>query len=210
MLALGFLIMIGMTLIADGFGAHVPKGYVYAAMGFSAAIEGPEHAGAAAARKGRPRLTRHARLPRSPPCGAGGVGSNRVVPVAVRAPAPGCGTALQIRGSAMGPFIVRLPSRLAAQGGGAEGAAVRQPRGGARGRWPAAYARACLEQIVTVQQQLKAKFPPPTQPPAQAQSIGAQDAQQQRRARWRQLASPVEHGCLWRAEPGHEPSGRRR
>ena len=40
MLALGFLIMIGMTLIAEGFGAHVPKGYVYAAMGFSAAVEG--------------------------------------------------------------------------------------------------------------------------------------------------------------------------
>ena len=39
MLALGFLIMIGMTLIAEGFGAHVPKGYVYAAMGFSTAIE---------------------------------------------------------------------------------------------------------------------------------------------------------------------------
>lgn len=32
MLALGFLIMIGMTLIAEGFGAHVPKGYIYAAM----------------------------------------------------------------------------------------------------------------------------------------------------------------------------------
>jgi predicted tellurium resistance membrane protein TerC len=40
MLALGFLLMIGMTLIAEGFGAHVPKGYVYAAMAFSAAIEG--------------------------------------------------------------------------------------------------------------------------------------------------------------------------
>jgi predicted tellurium resistance membrane protein TerC len=40
MLALGFLIMIGMTLIAEGFGAHVPKGYVYAAMAFSTAIEG--------------------------------------------------------------------------------------------------------------------------------------------------------------------------
>ena len=39
MLALGFLIMIGMTLIAEGFGAHVSKGYVYAAMAFSAAIE---------------------------------------------------------------------------------------------------------------------------------------------------------------------------
>jgi predicted tellurium resistance membrane protein TerC len=40
MLALGFLLMIGMTLIADGFGAHVPRGYIYAAMGFSALIEG--------------------------------------------------------------------------------------------------------------------------------------------------------------------------
>lgn len=40
MLALGFLIMIGMTLIAEGFGAHVPKGYLYAAMAFSAIIEG--------------------------------------------------------------------------------------------------------------------------------------------------------------------------
>jgi predicted tellurium resistance membrane protein TerC len=39
MLALGFLLMIGMTLIADGFGYHVPKGYIYAAMGFSAMVE---------------------------------------------------------------------------------------------------------------------------------------------------------------------------
>ena len=40
MLALGFLLMIGMVLIAEGFGAHVPKGYVYAAMAFSALVEG--------------------------------------------------------------------------------------------------------------------------------------------------------------------------
>ena len=40
MLALGFLLMIGMTLIADGMGYHVPKGYIYAAMGFSAFVEG--------------------------------------------------------------------------------------------------------------------------------------------------------------------------
>ncbi len=39
MLALGFLLMIGMVLIAEGFGAHVPKGYIYAAMAFSALIE---------------------------------------------------------------------------------------------------------------------------------------------------------------------------
>ena len=39
MLALGFLLMIGAVLIADGFGVHVPKGYIYAAMAFSAAVE---------------------------------------------------------------------------------------------------------------------------------------------------------------------------
>jgi predicted tellurium resistance membrane protein TerC len=32
--------MIGMALIADGFGAQVPKGYIYAAMAFSALVEG--------------------------------------------------------------------------------------------------------------------------------------------------------------------------
>ena len=39
MLALGFLLMIGAILIADGFGVHVPKGYIYAAMAFSAGVE---------------------------------------------------------------------------------------------------------------------------------------------------------------------------
>jgi len=32
--------MIGLVLIADGFGVHVPKGYIYAAMGFSVSVEG--------------------------------------------------------------------------------------------------------------------------------------------------------------------------
>lgn len=39
MLALSFLLLIGMVLIADGFGAHVPKGYIYAAIGFSLLVE---------------------------------------------------------------------------------------------------------------------------------------------------------------------------
>ncbi|WP_321963626.1 TerC family protein [Paraburkholderia sp. J7] len=39
MLALSFLLVIGMTLIAEGFGSHVPKGYIYAAMAFSAFVE---------------------------------------------------------------------------------------------------------------------------------------------------------------------------
>ena len=40
MLALSFLLMIGAVLIADGFGVHVPKGYIYVAMAFSAGVEG--------------------------------------------------------------------------------------------------------------------------------------------------------------------------
>jgi len=39
MLALSFLLLIGTTLIADSFGVHVPKGYIYAAMGFSVLVE---------------------------------------------------------------------------------------------------------------------------------------------------------------------------
>jgi predicted tellurium resistance membrane protein TerC len=39
MLALAFLVMIGLVLVADGFGFHVPKGYIYVAMGFSVAVE---------------------------------------------------------------------------------------------------------------------------------------------------------------------------
>ena len=54
LLALGFLLLIGVTLIADGFGQHISKGFIYFAMGFSIFIEmlnlrmrkGKERAGA--------------------------------------------------------------------------------------------------------------------------------------------------------------------
>jgi predicted tellurium resistance membrane protein TerC len=39
MLALAFLILIGVALIADGFDTHVPKGYIYFAMAFSISVE---------------------------------------------------------------------------------------------------------------------------------------------------------------------------
>ena len=38
-LALAFLLLIGMTLVAEGFGQHIPKGYIYFAMGFSVLVE---------------------------------------------------------------------------------------------------------------------------------------------------------------------------
>jgi predicted tellurium resistance membrane protein TerC len=38
-LALSFLLMIGLVLVAEGFGAHIPKGYIYGAMGFSVFVE---------------------------------------------------------------------------------------------------------------------------------------------------------------------------
>lgn len=39
MLALSFLMVVGMALVAEGFGNHVPKGYIYFAMAFSLAVE---------------------------------------------------------------------------------------------------------------------------------------------------------------------------
>jgi predicted tellurium resistance membrane protein TerC len=39
MLALSFLLLIGLTLLLEGFDQHVPKGYIYFAMGFSVLVE---------------------------------------------------------------------------------------------------------------------------------------------------------------------------
>jgi len=39
MLALAFLLMIGLALLADGFHFHIPRGYIYSAMAFAAAVE---------------------------------------------------------------------------------------------------------------------------------------------------------------------------
>ncbi len=55
MLALSFLLLIGMTLVADGFGAHISKGYIYAAIGFSVLVEALNQL---AGRKRRPKPTK--------------------------------------------------------------------------------------------------------------------------------------------------------
>ena len=55
MLALSFLLLIGMMLVADGFGVHVPRGYVYGAMGFSGMVEALN---LMAARRRRPRAAK--------------------------------------------------------------------------------------------------------------------------------------------------------
>ncbi len=54
MLALAFLLLIGVTLVADGFGFHIDKAYIYVAMGFSVFVEG---------------LNLRARLPTTPGAG---------------------------------------------------------------------------------------------------------------------------------------------
>lgn len=56
MLALGFLLMIGAVLIADGFGVHVPKGYIYTAMAFSAGVEILNMLARRGRRKGEPEV----------------------------------------------------------------------------------------------------------------------------------------------------------
>jgi predicted tellurium resistance membrane protein TerC len=43
MLALSFLVLIGATLLADGFGYHIPRGFIYAAIGFSVMVEALNH-----------------------------------------------------------------------------------------------------------------------------------------------------------------------
>ena len=67
MLALSFLILIGMTLIADGAGFHVPKGYIYAAIGFSVGVEALNQF---AARRRRSRGARHSVRPMEGDSGA--------------------------------------------------------------------------------------------------------------------------------------------
>jgi predicted tellurium resistance membrane protein TerC len=39
MLALAFLVMIGVALVADGFEFHIPRGYIYASMAFAGSVE---------------------------------------------------------------------------------------------------------------------------------------------------------------------------
>ena len=39
MLALAFLLLIGVTLVGEGLGQHIPKGYIYFAMAFSVLVE---------------------------------------------------------------------------------------------------------------------------------------------------------------------------
>src|SRR5690606_3298931 len=77
-LALSFLIMIGLVLIADGFGQHIPKGYIYAAMAFSVFVETinlwiRRREQRAAARNARGAwATRRQACPGLPPCGGEG------------------------------------------------------------------------------------------------------------------------------------------
>ncbi len=68
MLALAFLVMIGMVLVADGFEVHVPKAFVYTAMAFSAGVEGLNLLArrAAARRRRRRRVTVSPGSPASP------------------------------------------------------------------------------------------------------------------------------------------------
>ncbi|MDE2974166.1 MAG: TerC family protein [Gemmatimonadota bacterium] len=69
MLALSFLLLLGMTLVAEGFGQHIAKGYIYFAMGFSVFVEALN----LRARRGEPvRLRRPPRdpVPAEPPAGS--------------------------------------------------------------------------------------------------------------------------------------------
>jgi predicted tellurium resistance membrane protein TerC len=61
-LCLGFLLMVGLVLVVDGLGVHVPKGYVYAAIGFSLLIEVLNQLAARGRRKGAAGLAPRQRV----------------------------------------------------------------------------------------------------------------------------------------------------
>ncbi len=87
-LCLGFLLMVGLVLVVDGFGIHVPKGYVYAAIGFSILIELLNQWGERSRRKHAAALPARARVAEAVLRMLGGV------PVAVPAtPGPAAGPA---------------------------------------------------------------------------------------------------------------------
>ncbi len=78
MLGLCFLILIGVALLADGFGLHIPRGYIYFAMAFAAVVEA-FNVWAKGAAATRPRVSaagseaeQPARKPLSPANAAGG------------------------------------------------------------------------------------------------------------------------------------------
>ena len=54
MLALSYLLLIGAALIADGFHFHIPRGYIYFAMAFSAAVEAINVLASRARRRSKP------------------------------------------------------------------------------------------------------------------------------------------------------------
>ncbi len=70
MLALAFLILIGVSLLADGLGQHIPKGYIYFAMAFSVLVEFLNQRAARAAR-GEARAPVELKKPRPPVRSAG-------------------------------------------------------------------------------------------------------------------------------------------
>jgi predicted tellurium resistance membrane protein TerC len=66
MLALAFLLLVGMMLVADGFGFHIPKGYIYAAIGFSILVESLNLWAAGRRRRRREALQGKAPMEKSP------------------------------------------------------------------------------------------------------------------------------------------------
>ena len=66
MLALAFLVLIGVALVADGFEVHIPRGYIYFAMAFAAAVEGINVVAGRNRRRARARARAETLMPKRP------------------------------------------------------------------------------------------------------------------------------------------------
>ncbi len=100
MLALAFLVMIGMVLVAEGFGVHVPKGFVYAAMAFAVGVELLNILARRATRRRRRRLEAARAAGAAPGVAAPAGAAGAVAGVAANDPGPTVGGEGRRRGVA--------------------------------------------------------------------------------------------------------------
>ena len=77
MLALAFIVLVGVYLIADGFELHIPKGYIYGAMGFSALVECLNLWAKRRAQRACSRITRRRRAASGRPAGGRSIAPHR-------------------------------------------------------------------------------------------------------------------------------------
>ena len=202
MLALSFLLLIGVTLVADGFGLHIDKAYIYAAMGFSVFVEALNLRAARSGRRRRPgRAASHVRQGRAAAADRPGVGPGHPGPVSL------VERAQDRVGDLVGEHELRVRQRVRAEVAVVVGAARRdQPNAGATSSIAARVLR--LERAVVDLEPAQTRLDQPLDqgrpdrgPLAKCARTGSPPA-----ARMTSIASPARARCAGRSPASPSPA----